>query len=66
MADGKLYVSNLEGDTYVVAASAEFKLIAKNSLGESTYAGLAVSNGELFLRTHKHLFCIANTPSEND
>jgi len=59
LADGKLYVSNLEGDTFVIAASDTFQLIAKNSLAESTYAAMAVSQGELFLRTHKHLYCIA-------
>jgi outer membrane protein assembly factor BamB len=58
LADGKLYVSNLEGDTYVIDAGTEFKLLAKNSTGEATYAGLAASNGQLFLRTHKHLYCI--------
>ena len=59
LADGKLYVSNLEGDTFVIGAGRAFKLIAKNSIGEATYAAMAVSQGELFLRTHKHLYCIA-------
>jgi outer membrane protein assembly factor BamB len=59
LADGKLYVSNLEGDTYVVRLGKEFGLLAKNSVGEDTYAALAPSNGELLLRTHKHLYCIS-------
>ena len=58
LADRKLYVSNLEGDTYVVRPGRKFELIAKNSVGEPTYSALAPSGGELFLRTHKHLYCI--------
>ena len=60
LADGKLYVSNLEGDTYVVRAAPKFELLAKNSVGEPTYAALAPAHGELFLRTHQHLFCISD------
>lgn len=60
----KLYVSNLEGDTYIVRAGREFKLLAKNSIGEPTYAALAPSGDELFLRTHKHLYCIQESTSE--
>jgi outer membrane protein assembly factor BamB len=59
LADGKLYVSNLEGDTYVVRATPKFELLAKNSVGEPTYAALAPAHGELFLRTHGHLYCIS-------
>jgi outer membrane protein assembly factor BamB len=59
LADGRLYVSNLEGDTFVVKAGPKFELIAKNSLDEPTYAAPAAAHGQLFLRTHKHLYCIA-------
>jgi len=63
LADRKLYVSNLEGDTFVVQPGRTFKLLAKNRIGETTYAALAPSDGELFLRTYKHLYCIsAKTP----
>ncbi len=61
LADGRLYVSNLEGDTFVVNASDKFEVVAKNSIAEPTYAALAASNGELFLRTHENLYCISNT-----
>lgn len=60
LADGHLYVTSLEGDTYVVAASPKFKLISQNSIGEATYAALAPAHGELFLRTHQHLYCITS------
>lgn len=58
LADGKLYVSNVEGDTFVIAAEPKFRLLAKNEIKEPTYAALAVANGELFLRTYEHLYCI--------
>jgi outer membrane protein assembly factor BamB len=58
LAEGRLYVSNLEGQTFVLEASPQFKLLATNDLGEVTYAALAPSNGELFLRTYDHLYCI--------
>jgi outer membrane protein assembly factor BamB len=58
LADGRLYVSNLEGDTFVVKVGPEFELIEKNSLNEPIYAAPAAAHGQLFLRTHKHLYCI--------
>jgi outer membrane protein assembly factor BamB len=58
-ADGKLYGTDHEGATIVLAAKPEFKLIAKNPLDEPVRASLAVSNGEIFLRTYKHLWCIS-------
>ena len=60
LADGKLHVSNLEGDTFVIKAGRTFQLISKNSIGEATYAAMSVSQGELFLRTYEHLYCISN------
>jgi len=58
LADGKLYVSNLEGETFIVAAGPQFELLASNSLGEALYGALAASDGEFFVRTHQHLYCI--------
>ena len=62
LAGGRLYVSNLEGDTFVLRAGREFEVLAKNSVAEPIYAAPAVSRGELFLRTYEHLYCIG-TPS---
>jgi outer membrane protein assembly factor BamB len=57
-ADGRLYVTNRAGDTFVLAAGPTFELLAKNSLDEPVCASLAISDGELFIRTYKHLWCI--------
>lgn len=58
LANGKIYVTNLEGTTYVLAAGPKFQLLSTNEIPEPAYAALAVSNGDLFLRTHEHLYCI--------
>lgn len=60
LAAGRLYVSNLEGQTYVLAAGPKFTRLATNDIGEPTYAALAPADGELFLRTWKHLYCVSD------
>jgi outer membrane protein assembly factor BamB len=60
-ADGKLYVMASDARTFIFAASPKYKLLATNSLGEGepTNSSLAISNGEIFLRTIQHLWCIS-------
>ncbi len=57
-ADGKVYLTNEAGETFVLAAGREFKILARNPLGERTVGSLAISNGRIFLRTDDHLFSI--------
>jgi outer membrane protein assembly factor BamB len=57
-ADGRLYVTSREGATLVFAASPTYRLLATNRLDEHVDASMAISNGALFIRTHKHLWCI--------
>jgi outer membrane protein assembly factor BamB len=59
LADEKLYVVNQSGDTFVLKASPKFELLATNSLGETTISSLAVSDGDIFIRTYKGLWCIS-------
>jgi hypothetical protein len=47
-----------DGETVVLAAGAEFKILARNPLNERCQASLAVSGGRLFIRTDKHLVCL--------
>ena len=54
----RVYVTNQSGDTHVVRASPKFELLATNSVGEYSNSTLAVSDGALYLRTHKSLWCI--------
>jgi outer membrane protein assembly factor BamB len=60
LAEGRIYVTSEGGTTTVVAAKGEFEVIAENLLDEYTLSSIAISNGELFLRTSKHLFCIGH------
>ncbi len=61
-ADGRLYVLMRNGETLVFAAKPVYELLSVNKLsnGESTNSSLAISNGQIFLRTFKHLWCIQN------
>lgn len=60
-AGDKIYVLNQSSETYVLRASPNFELIAVNPLdGELTNSSLAVSDGELFIRTHRNLWCVSD------
>lgn len=58
LAGDKIYQMSDNAETLVLTAGAEPKVLAKNSLNEQTRASIAVSDGELFIRTYKHLWCI--------
>ena len=57
-AEGRIYFLNEAGETTVIEAADQFKVVAKNSLGEKCQASMAVSGGRLFIRSDKILFCI--------
>jgi outer membrane protein assembly factor BamB len=57
-ADGKLYVTNLEGQTFVLAAQPRFEVLSRNPLHERTLASLAISEGDILIRTYENLWCI--------
>jgi len=58
LADGRVYVTSEDGVTTVYKAGPGFALLAENTVDELTLSSLAVSDGQLFLRTEKHLYCI--------
>jgi len=62
LADGRIYVPNQSGDVFAMRASPNFDVLATNSVTEPTDASLAASNGQLFMRTSKNLWCFAETP----
>jgi outer membrane protein assembly factor BamB len=55
---GRIYLSDIEGNTYVVSAGRNFQLLATNNLGERITASPAVAGKELFYRTDSHLYSI--------
>jgi outer membrane protein assembly factor BamB len=58
LADGKIYVTNEDGMTSVVKAGPQFEVLAENDLAEYTLSSPAISEGQLFIRTSNHLYCI--------
>jgi outer membrane protein assembly factor BamB len=56
--NGKVFAMSEDGDTYVIQAGAEFKVLGKNSLEEMTLASPAVANGSLIVRTASKLYRI--------
>ena len=59
-ADGLVYFVSDRGVTTIVRPSETFAVIAKNELGEPVSASPAISQGQIFLRTHQHLYCIGS------
>ncbi len=60
-ANGKLFTLMRNGETVVLAAKPKFELLGTNALekGEQTNSSLAVSDGQIFIRTFKNLWCIS-------
>lgn len=54
----RLLAMSEEGEVPVVSASREFKVLARNPLGEGSRSTPAVAGGRLYLRTHTHLISI--------
>lgn len=61
LADGKIYITGETAETAVIQAGPTYKLLAKNSLdGTYTLSTPAFVDGQIFLRTATHLYCIGN------
>lgn len=58
IAEGRCYAVNQGGDAFVFKADPKFEVLATNPMGEKVIASIAVSDGHLFIRGYKHLFCI--------
>lgn len=58
-AGGRVFFTADDGVTKIVEPGKTLQVVAENKLGEQSFASPAVSNGRLFIRGEKHLFCIA-------
>jgi outer membrane protein assembly factor BamB len=58
LADGKLYITNEDGLTTVVRAGPQFEVLAENNLNDYCLSSPAISDGQIFIRTTQHLYCI--------
>lgn len=61
-AEGRIYLLMRNAETVVLAANPKHEVLAVNPLepGEYTNSSLAISNGEIFIRTFRHLWCITD------
>ncbi len=60
LADGLVYMPNDEGVITVFRPEPVFEVVASNPIGERMNASPAISDGKIYLRGDKHLFCIGN------
>jgi outer membrane protein assembly factor BamB len=58
LADGKIYITNEDGVTSVVKAGPQFEVIAENDMNDYCLSTIAISDGQLFLRTAHGLWAI--------
>jgi outer membrane protein assembly factor BamB len=58
VADGKVFVSNDVGQTYVLEAGREYREIARNQLSEGSGATPALAKSAMVLRAGETLYCI--------
>ena len=58
-AEGRIYLTADDGVTFVLKVGPDFEVLANNPLGERVFASPAFSDGEIFLRGARHLWCIA-------
>jgi outer membrane protein assembly factor BamB len=65
LAEGRLYCVAEDGTTTVIAASREFKQLAKNPLEGLCKASPAISGGRIFIRSQSSLFCVREGASNS-
>jgi outer membrane protein assembly factor BamB len=57
-AGGKVFFTNDQGETFVLEAGPEFRLLRVNRLGERTLASPALVEGRWYFRTERHLVAV--------
>ena len=61
-SDGKLYLSNEDGEVLVVEAGRAFKHLSTNSMGELLMATPAISEGVMYVRSSASLTAVGRKP----
>jgi outer membrane protein assembly factor BamB len=62
-ADGKVYIANEDGDVFVFEQGRAEKLLARNTMKETTYGTVTAANRTLYIADRTHLYAIA--PAEH-
>jgi len=63
--NGKLFLLNEDGITYVVEDGPEFKLVAKNDLEDNCWTTPAIARGSLLIRTYSKLYRLQDSKKKN-
>jgi outer membrane protein assembly factor BamB len=58
LAGDRIYIGNEDGYTVVMKSGRTFGVLAENPLEEYMLSSPATSDGQIFIRTAKHLYCI--------
>lgn len=59
-ADGKVYLTDMSGKTYILKADKEYQLLAKPELGEKAVCAPVFSGGRIYLRGMNQLYCLGS------
>ena len=59
VVDGKVYITDEDGDVAVMAHGREKKVLAETNMGSAVYGTITPANGAIFLNTQTKLFAIA-------
>ena len=59
-ADGKVFLTDRNGNVVVIEEGTNLKILATNQVGEGVDATPALAGRQIFIRGEKHLFCFSN------
>ena len=59
-ADGHVYLVNEDGETVVLEAGPDARVVSRNAVGERALASPAIAHGRIYIRTDQHLFAIGS------
>ncbi|MBW8330617.1 MAG: PQQ-binding-like beta-propeller repeat protein [Prolixibacteraceae bacterium] len=57
-ADGKVYITDMSGKTYIVKATKDYQLVATSELGEKSVCSPVFADGKVYLRGMNNLYCV--------
>lgn len=63
--DGKILLTSEDGDTFVISAGPKHEVLATSSISEPVFASPAISDGMIFIRGEKNLYCIGARKSKS-
>jgi len=58
-SDGKVFITDVKGIVYAIAAGPEFNIMGKMPLGDVCMTTPAITDGIIFFRTEKYLIAIS-------